>query len=208
MIKEKHFLKDTSLCAIVKNAKNKKFNIIKYLESIVPYVESAVIVDTGSEDGTLDILRDYEHIYSNLYIYEREFDNFYNSRNFSLSKADCSNILILDADEVIDELELSKLKRIIEGDNYKDKILGVNFKFYNIGLEDNTFDKNGSGQSVRLFKNNKGISFKNFNGWEYPFYNDKRLSKEEKEIFASRVYITHYINNQYEDYSKYPRWIL
>lgn len=75
--------------------------IERFIASHVPYVEEAVIVDTGSIDGTREILEELESIYPNLKIYDHKFKGFADARNFSLSQANTKYALVLDADELI-----------------------------------------------------------------------------------------------------------
>jgi glycosyltransferase involved in cell wall biosynthesis len=95
-------LKDVSLCAIVRDEKiNPAGGIKRFIESHVPYVDEAVIVDTGSVDGTREILEDLSSNYKNMKVYDKQFRGFTNARNYSLKKANCEWVLILDADELI-----------------------------------------------------------------------------------------------------------
>jgi hypothetical protein len=51
-------LSNVCLAAIVKNERvNCMGGISSYLDCILPFIREAVIVDTGSTDGTLEILR-------------------------------------------------------------------------------------------------------------------------------------------------------
>ncbi|MCL5730293.1 MAG: glycosyltransferase [Candidatus Pacearchaeota archaeon] len=95
-------LPDVSLCAIVRDEKmNPAGGIERFVESHVPFVDEAVIVDTGSLDGTREILEELEGKYKNLKIYDHKFAGFADARNFSLEKAKTEYALILDADELI-----------------------------------------------------------------------------------------------------------
>ena len=101
-MEDKAILKDTSLCSIVRDEKmNPAGGIRRFVDSHVPFVEEAVIVDTGSIDGTREILEEMSGKYSNLKIYDKKFRGYANARNFSLKKAGAKNALILDADEVL-----------------------------------------------------------------------------------------------------------
>lgn len=96
-------LEDTCLCAIVRDEKvNPAGGILDYVESVVPYVNAAVIVDTGSIDGTREILEECEGKYSNLTVCDRKFKGFSDARNYSLKmgkKFGAEYALVLDADE-------------------------------------------------------------------------------------------------------------
>ncbi|MCR4327705.1 MAG: glycosyltransferase [Nanoarchaeota archaeon] len=102
MENKKVVLPDVSLCAIVRDEKvNPAGGIKRFVESHVPYVEEAVIVDTGSIDGTREVLEELELKCKNLKVYDRKFIGFADARNFSLSKANTKYALVLDADELL-----------------------------------------------------------------------------------------------------------
>ena len=91
---------DITLCMIVKNEEN---NLKKCLESIKKYVSEIIIIDTGSVDKTKEIAREYSNK-----IYDFKWcNNFAKARNFSLEKASNDWVLVLDADEVITEFNIS-----------------------------------------------------------------------------------------------------
>lgn len=99
-----------SLCMIVKN--EIKY-IEKCLESVKPYVDEMIVVDTGSTDGTLEVLEKY-----GCKIYHFEWCNDYSkARNFSISKAKYNWILVLDADEEVIEFNVEEVNRLIHS-NY------------------------------------------------------------------------------------------
>jgi glycosyltransferase involved in cell wall biosynthesis len=65
------------------------------LDSVKPYVEEIIIVDTGSEDGTPELAAQYGAKVS----YFQWCDDFAAARNYSISQASGDWILVLDADE-------------------------------------------------------------------------------------------------------------
>ena len=87
--------------------------IVKFVESHVPHVEQAVIVDTGSVDGTAEELTQLEKKFRNLRVYHTSFENFAQARNISLNNVETSMILVLDADELIEKEDFAKLRRVI-----------------------------------------------------------------------------------------------
>lgn len=129
-------LKDTCLCAIVRDEViNPAGGIVDFVDSTVPYVEQAVIVDTGSIDGTRALLEREQEQHSNLQVYVHKFKGFANARNYSLRKGRALRYaLVLDADERLTEEDFRKLFELLE--NIK---RGFNFKISNIypnGIED------------------------------------------------------------------------
>lgn len=96
-------LKDTSLCAIVRDEKmNPAGGVERFLRSHLPYVEEAVVIDTGSTDGTREILNCLEKEFAHLKIYDSLFGGYAMARNVSLGKLKTTWALILDADELLE----------------------------------------------------------------------------------------------------------
>ena len=88
----KHLL---SLCMIVKDEEKV---IQRCLDSVQGLVDEIIIVDTGSTDRTKEIARSFtDNIYDFQWI-----NDFSAARNKSLNRATCKWILLLDADEYID----------------------------------------------------------------------------------------------------------
>lgn len=95
-----------SLCMIVKNEEK---HLEKSLDSIVKYIKDIVIVDTGSTDKTKEIAKKYTNK-----VYDFKWCNdFSKVRNYSISKASNDLILVLDADEIILNLDKENLEKII-----------------------------------------------------------------------------------------------
>ncbi|MGL4798633.1 MAG: glycosyltransferase [Cellulosilyticaceae bacterium] len=83
-----------SACII---AKNEEKNVRLCLESIRPFCDEIIFVDTGSTDHTIDIAQQYD---VELYHYTWQKD-FAAARNFSLEQATEDWILVIDCDEVL-----------------------------------------------------------------------------------------------------------
>lgn len=91
-----------SLCMIVKNEVNV---LARCLNSIKNHVDEIVIVDTGSDDGTVELAKTFTE---NVYPFQWQ-DDFSAARNFSFSKASGDYILWLDADDVITDENAQRL---------------------------------------------------------------------------------------------------
>jgi len=95
-------LPETSLCAIVRDElKNPAGGIERFVKTHILHLEEAIIVDTGSIDGTKEVLEGLANKYPNLKVYDYKFDGFADARNYALSKVRTKYSLVLDADEII-----------------------------------------------------------------------------------------------------------
>ena len=99
-----------SLCMIVKNEEE---SLGRCLESLKGIVDEMIVVDTGSEDRTVEIAKEYG---AKVYDFKWTGD-FSEARNYSFSLATCDYIYSADADEELDEdnrLRFIQLKKDIE----------------------------------------------------------------------------------------------
>lgn len=97
-----------SLCMICKNEIS---NLGILLDQVCPILEQIVVVDTGSTDGTIELIKDKQLVYPNLELHHFEWvKDFSKARNFSFSLANQEYILFLDCDDQIDPVALKKFK--------------------------------------------------------------------------------------------------
>ena len=80
-----------SACYIVKNEEE---NLAKSIESLQGCYDELIVTDTGSDDRTVEITREYGAVVYN-FVWQ---DNFSVARNFTLDKAKGDWIIFLDAD--------------------------------------------------------------------------------------------------------------
>lgn len=132
--------------------KNEQDHLRSCLESIKG-VDEIVIVDTGSKDNTISIAKEYTDkvYYGEDYLWQ---DDFAHSRNQSLDLCTGDWILIIDADEVLEEGGLEKLKDAIA----KTAKTGLYFK--TVGASNHLQVH----QSIRAFK-------RGFGRWEGKAHN-------------------------------------
>lgn len=91
--------------------KNEQSNIGTLLDQVCPVLEEVIVVDTGSTDRTLEILKEKQHQYPNLVVDHFEWiKDFSAARNYAFSKATREFVLWLDADDLVDPVELRKFK--------------------------------------------------------------------------------------------------
>lgn len=99
-----------SACLIVKNEASV---LSRCLESIRTFVDEIVVVDTGSNDRTIEIALSYgARVYHFTWM-----DDFSAARNESLRYAGGEWILYIDADEVIDAVNAAKIRQVITREN-------------------------------------------------------------------------------------------
>jgi len=131
---------------IVKNEEN---TIKRCLESVKDIVDEIIIVDTGSIDNTVEIVKEYT---TKIYNYNWD-NNFSNARNYAASFANGEWILVLDADEFVDRDNL--LNAINDLKNTEYEIFAVKI----INFSGINGEKTSQHRHVRIYKNNKQIEF-------------------------------------------------
>ncbi len=120
------------------------------LDSIRDWVDEIIVVDTGSSDKTVDIARSYG---AKMFFQKWEGD-FSKHRNYSLDQAASDWILIIDADERVNQEDVVKIRRQISEETYR--ALAVNVFNYSGKFN----EKVTSLASVRLFKRELGLRYK------------------------------------------------
>lgn len=109
--------------------KNDEDSIARCLESVKNVVDEIIIVDTGSNDKTKEIIGRYT---SKIYDFQW-IDDFSAARNFSFSNATEDYILWLDADDVMLPEDVEKFKFLKE--TLDPSVDSVTAK-YNIGFDE------------------------------------------------------------------------
>ncbi|PEP91767.1 glycosyltransferase [Bacillus toyonensis] len=140
-----------SLCMIVKNEEQA---ISRCLESVKDITDEIIIVDTGSTDKTIELVKKY-----NAKIYNFKWINdFSAARNFAFSKATKEYILWLDADDIIEHTNREMFLNLKSTLNTE--IDAVSMK-YNL-----SFDTEGNStfsvKRYRLVKKNKNFQWYGF----------------------------------------------
>ncbi|MFD0617203.1 glycosyltransferase [Paenibacillus sp. GCM10027629] len=168
-----------SLCMIVKNEAS---TIGNCLESVLGIADEINIVDTGSTDGTKDIVRQYtDRIFDFEWI-----DDFAAARNYAFQQATMSHILWLDADDVLLEADRQKLLQLKQ--SLDDDIHSVTMIYHY------AFDDHGN-VTVELRRNRLVQRHCNFQ-WHGPVH--EYLAVHGKTL-NSDVIITHCRVHQHSD---------
>ncbi|HFR3636995.1 TPA: glycosyltransferase family 2 protein, partial [Streptococcus suis] len=174
-----------SVVYIVKNEEN---FILKSLASIIDFADEIIIVDTGSTDGTLECITELSR--EKIFLYTFEWcDDFSKARNYANSHASCDWILVLDADEVVDDFK--NLKLLLSYfklfDSLSDTVFNFNIirgsDYYKTGkLISNTgaFQYRGRVHESFYSINNKDIYYANL---KINVYGQKRENKEKASYY-------------------------
>jgi tetratricopeptide (TPR) repeat protein len=138
-----------SLCMIVKNEEDV---ILRCLESVKDAVDEMIVVDTGSTDRTVELAAS-----AGAQVYPREWrSDFAAARNESIELATGRWILVLDADETLEENHGAQLRELVSAmpdiDGFFVQI--VNY----IGTEAKRIGSSTS-SSMRLFRNMPGYRY-------------------------------------------------
>ena len=90
--------------------KNEEKNLSRCLSSLCDLMDEVIIVDTGSTDRTKEIASQYTDL-----VYDFEWNqDFAAARNYAFSKASMEYIYTADADEVLDEINRERLRKLKE----------------------------------------------------------------------------------------------
>ena len=139
-------LRTVSLCLI---AKDEEKVIGRCLKSLKPLVDEIILVDTGSQDKTVDIARQWG---AKIFYFPWN-QNFSDARNTGIKEAKMDWILIVDADEYLREGDEDKLVAAFN-DFTEDGYLVKTLNFSKENSQDYIINLNH-----RIFKNNKKAHF-------------------------------------------------
>jgi glycosyltransferase involved in cell wall biosynthesis len=105
---------------IVKNEENSIGECLKRLRNVV---DEIIVVDTGSNDNTKEIAKEYTNR-----IFDFEWCNdFSKARNFSIEKASNDWILIIDSDEFLVDFKLDSLEKLFVNPKAVGRIERINY---------------------------------------------------------------------------------
>jgi glycosyltransferase involved in cell wall biosynthesis len=106
--------------------KNERLNIRPCLESVRPIADEILVADSGSTDGTLEIVADV----GGCRVIEREYIDSGDFKNWSIPQAAHEWVLIVDADERVTDEMVAEIRAILQNpqhDGYR--IWRRNFAF-------------------------------------------------------------------------------
>lgn len=127
--------------------------IKRCIDSIINSVDEIIIVDTGSTDSTLDVIKGIDNnkiiIHNMLWI-----DDFSHARNFAKSKASKDWLMFIDADEYLEVIDYNEIKDklcILQTMSIKDQMVVCPFITNHNGYNIKTVR--------RIFLNNTHINY-------------------------------------------------
>ncbi len=132
-----------SACLIVKNEEKR---LPQCLESLRSQVDEIIIVDTGSSDRTISIAKKHQARVFNF----AWCDDFSQARNFAIAQAKGKWIVVIDADEVLEQSAIATLQEVIQ----RDDCLAVNLLRTEIGATQAPYSL-----VLRLFRNHPAVTF-------------------------------------------------
>lgn len=186
-------MKLLSLCMIVKNEEKL---LSRCLESVKTLVDEIIIVDTGSTDQTKAIAQEYtEHVYDFIWI-----NDFAAARNESLKYATGKWILILDADEYIEQYNHEELRKLLSSrPEQKPEVFLLNI----LNLLGDGYDETQvlKSQGARLFANNGLIYYRQ------PLHEQLTCDNEELTLqsLSFTIYHTGYTSSVVSEKEKSAR---
>ncbi|RMD49525.1 MAG: glycosyltransferase [Ignavibacteria bacterium] len=134
-----------SLSMIVRDEEK---NIVRCLDSVKEIVDEIVIVDTGSNDKTIELAESCgARVYNFPWV-----EDFSAARNFGISKCSGKFILYLDADETLSAESIPVISKILDQESSK----AYSCILRNLTLEN---EREYTGRYCRFFPNKEGIKF-------------------------------------------------
>ncbi len=132
-----------SACLIVKNEEQR---LPKCLESLKAIADEIIVVDTGSSDRTVMIAKKYQA----RVFHFKWCDDFSQARNYAIAKAKGKWILVIDADEVLEQNAIATLQEVMQ----RDDCLAVNLLRSEIEAKQAPYSL-----VLRLFRNHPALTF-------------------------------------------------
>lgn len=180
--------------------KNEEACLAQAIQSANGLVDEIVVLDTGSSDQTIPIAKSMGAT-----VYQTNWENdFAKARNFGLSKIKTDWVLILDADEVLDEVGKSYLKNWLKNPtanlaslcqvNYSDK---KELLLWQPVKKNQGLDTTKAGyillRPIRLFLTNHGFHYKGV-------LHEEVVGYEDEAVAALPVYLHHYNEEQRQNH--------
>lgn len=175
-----------NLISVVLIAKNEAHIIGDTIKSVLSLTDDIIVVDSGSTDGTQDIVRSLHGR-----LIETGWDGFGNNKNKGIEAARYDWILSIDSDEMPDEGLLRSLQTIdlTEPNN----VYNIRFKTF-LGARLIRYGEWGKDAHVRLF-NRKKVK------WNNAKVHEQLVLPDAIKTITIQGYIMHYTMKDLADYS-------
>lgn len=165
------------LCMITKDEEK---SLGRCIESVRGLISEIVVADTGSADGTVALARS---LGARVYDYPWD-DSFARARNFAMSKATSDWLLLLDADEALDEASVPLIRDFVASTAYD----GAHLRMKNYTGRFFDSDSYSLHSAMRLLRNTG----------EYYFYGDiheQIISSGSKELSGRFTLLDAYVHH-------------
>lgn len=100
----------TAKLTVLIPCKDERRNIRPCIESVQPIADEIVVADSGSSDGTLDVVRQI----GGCRIIEREYVHSANFKNWAIPQSQHEWVLIVDADERVPEALADEIRQVLD----------------------------------------------------------------------------------------------
>jgi glycosyltransferase involved in cell wall biosynthesis len=138
-----------SLCMLVKNEER---NLARCLDSVRGLVTELIVIDTGSTDATPRIAAEYG---AEVIPFDFSRVDFAAARNWAIERASGRWILVLDADESLDEASVPMVRELVAGGENAGYFLERHNRSHSPDSSTSTRD-----YVVRLFPNRPGYRYR------------------------------------------------
>jgi glycosyltransferase involved in cell wall biosynthesis len=177
--------------------KNERMNIRPCIESAKRVADEVLVADSGSTDGTMDIVREV----GGCRLIEREFVNYADFKNWAIPQATHPWVLVLDADERITEAGAAEIRRTLR--DVPDDVDGywVPRRTFLMGHE-LKYSGWDTDQLLRLFRRDR-CRYKQCRVHEEIVFDQKRTRALREKL----LHYTYWSYDQYyEKYLRYIKW--
>ncbi|MDR6883465.1 glycosyltransferase family 2 protein [Bacillus sp. 3255] len=183
-----------SLCMIVKNEEKV---LDRCLDSVKDLVDEIIIIDTGSTDSTKEIARKYtDKIYDFVWV-----NDFSAARNEGVAKATGKWILIMDADEYVEQADILHLREMLAKETPREDVV-LNIKIISFTGDSLAESSILESTTDRIFPNHKGIIFSRPIHEQLVSIHDAQLKRYP---ISFRIYHTGYLKEVLQEKNKNER---
>ena len=167
---------------IIRNAITNGYPIAEVIDTLQSICDEVIVCDGMSDDGTIEYLRSR----TDIKLFQDDWDlqsnnglEFAKITNLGLSRCTGDYVLYLQADELIHEKDMQKLKALINSNKYR----SINCKFTHIRYDFKYCLTSGYDKAIRVIRNDGAIS---------SLYDGFSFEGQTSPTFESDIYIYHF----------------